>query len=338
MKIQYLFRVISGSKLKTLWSVVDQVHERSGKNKVGIFLDVVSCALFHGAGYHDYLIFGYETIPRKKRRTYLTRIRNKKLIDMVNDPSLYPIFDEKSKFDKRFASYLKREFLTVEDMTQEALEKFAADKEYLFVKPNEGESGKGIERLKVADFQDIAELYRYIKDPAKRFGVVEQELKQHPDMLRLYPNSVNSLRMATIIGDDGKPHCLYITCKMGNNGKFVDNMENDGLACPVDPKTGKICGVAHTSALINYDKHPYTGVELVGYQLPYIPEAIRMVKQAAMEEPRMRYLGWDVAITPDGPAIIEGNNYPGYDFSQLPEHTPDRIGTLAVIRRYVKGI
>ena len=63
-----------------------------------------------------------------------------------------------------------------------------------------------------------------------------------------------------------------------------------------------------------------------------------MVKQAAMEEPRMRYLGWDVAITPDGPAIIEGNNYPGYDFSQLPEHTPDRIGTLAVIRRYVKGI
>ena len=254
--------------------------------------------------------------------------------------SLYPIFDEKSKFDKRFASYLKREFLTVEDMTQEALEKFAADKEYLFVKPNEGESGKGIERSKVADFPDIAEAGSADQGSGQalrcgRAGV----LKQHPDMLRLDPNSVNSLRMATIIGDDGKPHCLYITCKMGNKGKFVDNMENDGLACPVDPKTGKICGVAHTSALINYDKHPYTGVELVGYQLPYIPEAIRMVKQAAMEVPRMRYLGLGCGDYAGRPGNHRGQQLSGdIDFSQLPEHTPDRIGTLAVIRRYVKGI
>ena len=332
-KIQYLYRVISGSKLSTLWGVVEKVHARSGKNKIVTFIDIIGCALVHGAGYHDYLIFGYETIPMKNRKTYLTRIRNKKLIEMVNDPACYPTFDEKSKFDQRFAAYLGREFLVVENMTEEDLAKFVEGKVHLFAKPNEGESGKGIERLVVADYPDVHTLYEYIK--SKNFGVVEQELKQHPDMLALYPHSVNTMRIATLIGDDGKPNVLYVTCKTGNKGKFVDNMENDGIACPVDLETGKICGVAHTSALINYEKHPYTGVELVGYQLPFIPEAIELVKKAALE---VRYLGWDVALTPNGPAIIEGNNYPGYDFSQLPEHTPDRIGTLATVRKYVKGI
>lgn len=338
MKIQYLYRVISNSKFKTLWSIVERVHERSGKNKLLIFLDIVGCAFRHGAGYHDYLIFGFETIPRKNRKTYLTRIRNKKMIEMVNDPSCYPIFDYKSHFDTRFSAYLKRKFLVIDTMTEEELTEFVVGQKYLFAKPDEGESGKGIERIVVEEHPDIHELYQYLKNPDKHFGVVEQELKQHPDMIKLYPNSVNSMRIVSLIDDNGKPHVLYVTCKMGNKGKFVDNLENDGLACPVDMKTGKICGIAHTSALINYEEHPYTGVKLVGYQLPFIPEAVKLVKKAAMEEPKMRYLGWDVAITPDGPAIIEANNYPGYDFSQLPEHTPDRVGTLAKIRKYVKGI
>ena len=125
---------------------------------------------------------------------------------------------------------------------------------------------------------------------------------------------------------------------MGNEGKFVDNMENSGLACPIDQETGKICGVAHTSKLINYDTHPYTGIPLIGYQLPYVKEAIEMCKCAALEVPQIKYVGWDVCIMPDGPAIIEGNDFPGYDFYQLPEHTPDKIGLLPYYRSLLPNL
>ena len=33
-------------------------------------------------------------------------------------------------------------------------------------------------------------------------------------------------------------------------------------------------------------------------------------------EKRLRYVGWDVAITPDGPVLVEGNDLPGYDMCQ----------------------
>lgn len=43
----------------------------------------------------------------------------------------------------------------------------------------------------------------------------------------------------------------------------------------------------------------------------------------------MGYTGWDVAITPDGPLFVEGNEFPGHDIYQLPEHTPNKIGIMS---------
>lgn len=336
MKVGYLLKLASGSQ--NLRDIVQKVRTRSGKPALSILLDMLHCAKTYGAGFHDYLIFGWETIPEQNRGTYLTRIRNKKLIEKVNDPETAKIFDFKDRFYQRFAAYLGRDFRVTAGLTEEDFARFVAGKDFIIAKPSEGECGHGIEKIAAADHPDLREFYEYVMDPQKHFGVIEDVLEQHEDLNRLYPCGVNTMRVTAIIGDDGTPHVLYVTCKMGNLGKFVDNMENDGLSCPVDMATGKICGVAHTSKLVNLDTHPYTGVKLVGYPLPYIQETIALVEKAMLEEPKMRYVGWDIAITPTGPAVVEGNNYPGYDFSQLPEHTPDRIGTLADIQKYVKEI
>lgn len=322
-KIRYILRVIFGSSFKRLISVINKTAEKSGKNKVYLFFDMINCALRYGAGYHDYLIFGFYDMSGAQRKTYMTRIKNKRLISLMNDPEYAPLFDRKNLFNDRFRAYLGRDFL---DMGKTDLQEFSAfidGKAYIFVKPNIGESGKGIEKLKVSDFENAEALFQYIR--SKKLGVAEQLLTQHEDLNRLYPLAINSLRIVTIV-TGGKAHCAYAVSKSGNAGKFVDNMENSGLCCPIDLDTGKICGVAHTSALVNYDKHPYTGVELIGFQVPFAKEAAAFVCKAAMEVPQVKYVGWDVCITPDGPAIIEGNDYPGYDFWQLPEHTPDKIG------------
>lgn len=324
-KISYILKIVKGSSLKRFTSVLDRIAKRSGKNKLFLIYDITQCAIRYGAGYHDYLIFSFHDMNAAQRDTYMTRIRNKKLISLMNDPAYTHIFGSKNEFDARFKDYLHREFLDLQDCSLEAFADFVADKDIIFAKPNVGESGKGIQKLTKADFESVEAMYNYVMNPANRFGIVEQFLQQHPDVSYVYPLSINSFRIVTIVAQ-GEAHCVYAVAKFGNEGKFVDNMENSGLCCPIDQETGKIMGCAHTSALINYDEHPYTGVKLIGYQLPYVKEAVALAKKAALEIPQVKYVGWDVCITPDGPAIIEGNVYPGYDFWQLPEHTPDKIG------------
>ena len=40
-------------------------------------------------------------------------------------------------------------------------------------------------------------------------------------------------------------------------------------------------------------------------------------------EAHLKYIGWDVAITPDGPVLVEGNNLPGYDMCQNAGHVDE---------------
>lgn len=326
-KLRYVSRVLRGVRMEELEKSLNKAKERSGKPKAILLADMLWCAARYGAGYHDYVMFGFYDMDGKHRDTYVTRLRNKKLMTLLNDANSADIFDCKTQFYPRFRAYLGREFLIVDEMSYEQFAAFLTGKEKIFAKPDVGESGKGIECLRTADFTDTTAMYEYVK--AHRFGTVEEAVVQHPAVQALYPHAVNTMRIVTLLTGkpgDYTPQCVYAVMKLGAGGKCVDNLENGGLFCPIDRETGKLNGVGHTSALTTLTHHPETGVELIGTQIPFVKEAIALCKRAAMEVPAMRFIGWDCAITESGPVIIEGNDYPGYDFWQQPEHTPDRIG------------
>lgn len=338
MKASYVLRVLSGVRFKKIFSVVDKVHQKSGMNKIAIIFDMLVCSFKYGAGYNDYHIFAFYSVPKKNRWTYLTRFKNKKLIEYCNSEEDDEIFDDKCKFNEVFKDYIKRDFLDARKMTLKDFEKFMSNKEVLFAKPTSAWSGKGIEKLNKKDFKSIKEMYDYLKAPNKNFGIIEQEIIQHKVLSDIYPYSVNSLRVCTLVGDDGVPHILFAVAKFGNEGKHVDNMENSGLGYPVDLKTGRIYDVAHTSPLINYDRHPYTNAEVIGTIIPYFDELKDLVLKAALVVKSVRYVGWDVCIGKDGPIIIEGNNYSGHDFWQIPEWNKERIGLIPVLQEYLPGL
>lgn len=335
--MKYLLKVISGARFKKMNKVMTDVKQKTGKSKIFIFFDMINCMIRYGAGYYDYNIFAFYNMNHKQRKTYITRFKNKKLIMYCNDQSYSHIFNNKNEFNKVYKKYLNREYLDLENVTYKKFEKFMDNKDIIFAKPNVGESGKGIEKLYKKDYKDLKEMYKYVTNKEKNFGILEELIVQHEVLNKLYPLAINSLRIVSIVVD-GTPHIVYVVSKSGNEGKFVDNMENSGLCCPVDTETGKISNVAHTSKLITYDTHPYTNVKLIGYQLPYIKEAMELVKQAALEIPEVKYVGWDVFIGPNGPGIIEGNDYPGYDFWQLPEHTPEKIGLVPYYEGLIKDL
>ena len=333
--LQYLLRVFKGMSLKKFFAALDVCHQKCGRSRFIMFFDVLLCAMLYGAGYYDYKIFGFYDMNAKQRATFVTRMKNKRLISILNDDNYVKIYDDKNVFAHLFRDYLRRDFLDMRDITPENLAEFVKGKEVFFAKPNNGTSGFGIEKLKVADFADTQQLYEYLTDPARDFGLLEQLIVQHERLSALYPLSINTMRIVTLVDNDRQPHVVYSTLKMGDGGRFVDNLDNGGLCVPIDPQRGCLVGVAHTSRLEVLDHHPWTGVVFDGYEIPYIKEAHEMVKQAALMVKQIRYSGWDVCIMPDGPAIVEGNNYPGYDFWQLPEQTPNKTGLVPVYKALV---
>ncbi|MDP4119571.1 MAG: sugar-transfer associated ATP-grasp domain-containing protein [Bacillota bacterium] len=334
MNIGYLARVIFGARIGKLNNVVKEIHQKTGKNRIELFFDIIFCSFKYGAGYNDYIIFEFYNMNASQRSTYLTRLKNKKLVLRLNDQSLCYLFDEKNVFDEKFKEFLGREVIDLAHINFEMFEKFIDGKESFFAKPNVGESGKGIEKIKVADFNSLKELYDYIMNPKKNFGVIEEVIVQHEQAAKIYPFALNCLRVVTLV-NEGKAHILYAVFKMGNNGHFVDNLENGGLACHFDLDKGEIIGQGHTSSLVNYDSHPYTNIPFIGYKLPFMDEVKELVTKAALVVPDFKYVGWDVCLTPNGPAIVEGNNYPAYDFPQLPDPDKPRIGLLPKIKEFL---
>ena len=322
-KLRYLTRVISGIRFDKLNRVLEKIKEKSGQSKVYTFFDILVCAAKYGAGYYDYLMFGFYDMNGRQRDTYLTRVRNKKIMDLMNDPAFSDEFDDKLRFNKTFAAYLGRKTLNGETATEEELAEFIRGQEAIFAKINHGDCGRGVEKLYVKDFNSPAAMLAYIREHG--LVVLEHVLPQHEDMARLHPSSVNTMRILTDLVD-GQVHIAYITVKMGRGSGVCDNSGQGGILCRVDPQSGKIISPATDDYFNVYEKHPDTGIVLQGYQLPMVDRAVAMAKEAALVFPQVGHVGWDMAITPTGPAIIEGNEFPGTDLCQLAPFYPEKCG------------
>lgn len=321
----YILRVLSGVRFKKLNVALENVKKNSGQSKIKSFFDILHCAIHYGAGYNDYDILHFYDIPGKLRKTYVTRVINKKIIMRCNDQSVSDELHYKSRFNRAYGEYLGREWYDVANGDLEKFKDFVKDKEEIFCKPDGLDSGRGIEKLKKSDFESVEKLYDYcIK---KDFGVIEEVLKQHPKMATLHPQSVNCIRMQTIVVN-GKPHLVYAACKAGNGGHYVDNLGQDGINIPVDKETGKLTKVGRTEHRQLFTEHPMTHTPFEGFEIPYFKEAVELCFKAALATPKVNFVGWDCYIGENGPGIIEANDYPDYYFWQLPELTPDRKGIL----------
>ena len=107
------------------------------------------------------------------------------------------------------------------------------------------------------------------------------------------------------------------------------------MVAPVNKDTGVVMQPAIDKNKNLYETHPSTGSKIKGFKFPYWEEMKEMVEEAATVIPEVGYVGWDVAFSPDGPLLVEANDFPGHDIYQLPEHTPDKIGIYPEFKKYL---
>ncbi len=184
-----------------------------------------------------------------------------------------------------------------------------------FAKPSNGMLGRGIFRLLVKGGQV------YVNDEKKSVDelidmvlsadyIVQERIVQHEKMSALCPSSVNTIRLQTVLDKDGNVIPFGPGVRIGRMGSLVDNWALGGVFVGIDQKTEKLkdIGILKPKYGTKVTEHPDTHIRFEGYQIPFYKEAEQMAVELHKKMYRSHSIGWDIAISENGPVIIEGND------------------------------
>ena len=329
--IGYVLRRLLDMNYKAMLDMINHLHKKTGKSRLWLMVDMAKCAAKYNAGYVDYKIAEMYRLSDAQRRTQITRGVSNSIVARMNDKKFWHFFDNKTEFNELFHAQVKRGWINLTTATEEEFSAFIAGRGDIICKPIDGSSGQGILKCTPEEYADPKALYARLK--AAGIGIVEDKVIQHEAISALCPTSVNTIRVATLLGDK-KEGIVYAYIRIGN-GKVMDNVDCGGMAAPVDLETGVIASVGANKQGEVYEIHPMTGTRIPGTQIPYWEEAKAMCLEAMHRVPQVRFVAWDVAITPDGPVFIEGNSFPSHAIPQFAAHFPDGIGILPRFEEFI---
>ena len=267
--------------------------------------------LLTGCGYSDFLNYELYNKTREELKEYVTIKHQDKFYEIVSPSKYKTFFTIKTNFLKNFKKYIDRDFFdkgSIED-----LKAFLKKHECFMVKPYDGLGGHGIKKMYSKDIEDIEEFYKKINEE-KLF--LEEYVIQHPEINKICDKSVNTIRIMTF-GFNGKSKILFAAMRFGNGESSLDNFHQGGMGVLVDINTGKLVGKAFNKDLEYFSKHPYSNIKFDGFQIPNWDKVKKIVLEAALVNPHIHVVGWDVAVTEDGATFIEGNRRPGFDLVQV---------------------
>ena len=285
------FRDINHSRMD---KHIDIIAKNSGKSKAYIKFDIIRNFLIRGTGYTDYFRCAFINLSAKEKKTFVPAKTFYKILEYLND--------------------------------EEDFKKFLDGRETVFAKDPTGEGGHGISKITVADVKDSNKLYDELK--ANGQLLVEEAIVQSDDLNEINPCVVNSWRVVTLY-KDGKAHII-------NNALRINQDESNVIGCTNDLYLSLDADGRIDSNVIDdygnvYDKHPMTGKKFSEVKIEGVREALDMVVEAAEKIPQVRYIGWDIAFSKNGPVMVEGNEYPGYGLLQFYKLKGKRTGHLKEI-------
>jgi Sugar-transfer associated ATP-grasp len=211
----------------------------------------------------------------------------------------------------------------------------------LFVKPSEGRGGQGAERwdrdgagadgrggwTREGQCLDEAGLLRHFAtlSQAERY-LVQPRLVNHPDVSDLSNGALSTIRLLTCMNESGGHEATNAVFRMAvGDNSLVDNFHAGGIAAAVDMATGTLGPATDIGMRADCgwrDRHPNSGAVITGRLLPHWPETLAMACRAHAAFPDRIMIGWDIAVLPEGPQIIEANGSPDLDIHQRCEGRP----------------
>jgi len=317
---------------KTGWSREETI---SRIEKVRKMLDCDYVSYF----YKEYYIFNlYSMTEEQQKGVYLFCHSQKFRVHCDVNMNLVRILKNKEETNLYFSEFIKCPWCVNVRVTFEEFEALFRNSTRIIYKPIRGHRGHG-----VTAYDLTAENHRAVYEELAQLeeGMVEEYVVQHPVMNTMCPASVNTLRVVTVcskkhpVTADGKYFDFaYTTLRIGGGTAVVDNFHGGGMCALADLATGKLITPGVNEEGDVFEKHPVTGTVIKGFEIPFYKEALSMIEKACRKTEVAGYLGWDVAITENGPLLIEANTVPSIGLLSAPCGA-EKISSRAIIEKFM---
>jgi hypothetical protein len=162
----------------------------------------------------------------------------------------------------------------------------------------------------------VDELQSELGALGRQHGCVLQERAwNHPEIERLSGSRyLQTARLITMLDREGAPHLLHGHFKIIRGRNCIDNYYHGATGnfiAPILLAEGRLApGAAadrERGGIMAVERHPETREAVTGFQLPCWEEVCELARTLAQRFAPLRFVGWDIAVTPAGPMAMEGN-------------------------------
>lgn len=301
------------NQLINVWGGVKALAAESNRTAFGLFAEFCYCFIRYGCLPRQYFNGGFWNKRANDRKDILTYRKFVRVMNTLNKREYIHILENKAHFNEFFSDFIHRDWILSSESSPKQIADFIRKFGKVIVKPFDAMEGHGIYKL---DVNKIANIEYEAAKLASQQVMIEEILAQHPAMV-FGNTSVNTIRVHTILDKQGKGHVLSCVLRAGVGDTVVDNYCSGGAIYPVDVQVGIVTGKGKSHIGGEHIVHPSTDIVMLGYRIPNWDIIIKETIKAAERLPNLRLVGWDVAITQNGIALIEGNHNPDYELYEF---------------------
>ncbi len=330
-RILYLGYYMKQMDWKKFWLFLNYTALQTNKSKLSILIDVLFSVFTFNISVLEYFQFRFFEKNKEERKKWAGTGYMFEYQLQMNPKKYRDILDDKTKFYRSYGNFFVHTVADISDLknhseTVQNLLNNPSGK--LVFKVADGKCGVDV-AIKNASELNSESLVDYMEK--NHFDLVEEFIIQHPKLSELSPTAVNTVRIFTQLNAKNEVEILGCRQRISVNSS-VDNMAAGNLAAPIDEVTGIVNGPAVYSDITKPEEnvHPITKVSIVGFEVPFWKETLKMVKEAALLHPQNRSIGWDVVITEKGPGFIEGN----HDWCKLLWQLPAKKGLKSLLEKH----
>lgn len=157
-------------------------------------------------------------------------------------------------------------------------------------------NGDGVRRIDICNGVDVktgVSLEKLMDMYGNNF-IIQDIVQQHPELAKLCPSSVNTIRIVTY-RREMEIVVIYAVMRIGKFGSEVDNTSAGGMTCSIN-EHGRLSKYAICSKPAGLFEMNEAGVIFENFQIPYYEEVVKTAKDMHVRMPHFHMVGWDFTI------------------------------------------